>query len=589
VTATTRRDFLRDAAFAGGSAAAFAAGAAPVAAALPGRTRRARREVAVLGGGVGGLTAAHELVERGFRVTVYEKQAWGGKARSIPVPHTAHGERRPLPGENGARFFSGSYENLPETMRRIPFGSDPDGTYGNIVVATQERVSRSGGREDTILPYSPDPSHWTADEVRRNLLSLFAGQAPPQETAYFVDRLMVFLTSCQARRFGEWEHMTWAEFTHADSLSESYRKTWVEGVPHFVLAAKAREACARTVGRVWEIGLYAYSGRARNGGFDQVLNAPTNEVWIDPWVRRLRKLGVRFRRPVTVTGLEMRRGRIASAIAHGPRGREEIDADWYVCALPVERARRLWDRRVLAADPALEMTKHLETRWMNGFQFFLREQVPIVHGHCLYVDSPWALSSVSQAQFWSHRDFHRDYGDGSVRECVSVDIADFGEPGRLYGKTARELPPARMAHEIWTEMKAHLNDSGQQVLRDDMIHSYFFEAARGNRPPRRSDEDPLFISTPGAWAKRPGARTAIPNLFLASDYVRVDVDTASMEGANMAARMATNALLDAAGSSARRAEVQQLYHWPEFDELRRADEVRYRAGQPNAFDAPPIR
>ncbi|TMC26130.1 MAG: FAD-dependent oxidoreductase [Chloroflexi bacterium] len=103
MTATTRRDFLRDAAFAGGSAAAFAAGAAPVAAALPGRTRRARREVAVLGGGVGGLTAAHELVERGFRVTVYEKQAWGGKARSIPVPHTAHGERRPLPGKHRGR------------------------------------------------------------------------------------------------------------------------------------------------------------------------------------------------------------------------------------------------------------------------------------------------------------------------------------------------------------------------------------------------------------------------------------------------------------------------------------------------------
>jgi NADPH-dependent 2,4-dienoyl-CoA reductase/sulfur reductase-like enzyme len=45
-------------------------------------------KVAVLGGGVAGMSAAHELIERGFRVAVFERQAelCGGKARSIPVP-----------------------------------------------------------------------------------------------------------------------------------------------------------------------------------------------------------------------------------------------------------------------------------------------------------------------------------------------------------------------------------------------------------------------------------------------------------------------------------------------------------------------
>jgi phytoene dehydrogenase-like protein len=40
--------------------------------------------VAVFGGGVGGLTAAHELVERGFEVAVFDKHPIpGGKARSF--------------------------------------------------------------------------------------------------------------------------------------------------------------------------------------------------------------------------------------------------------------------------------------------------------------------------------------------------------------------------------------------------------------------------------------------------------------------------------------------------------------------------
>ncbi len=101
---------------AGGALASTAAISAPAYAARPGR------RVAVFGGGMAGLTAAHELAERGFRVTVYEPSAWGGKARSIPVAGTGRGGRRDLPGEHGFRFFPGFYHHVPDTMRRIPFG-----------------------------------------------------------------------------------------------------------------------------------------------------------------------------------------------------------------------------------------------------------------------------------------------------------------------------------------------------------------------------------------------------------------------------------------------------------------------------------
>ena len=65
------------------------------------------------------------------------------------------------------------------------------------------------------------------------------------------------------------------------------------------------------------------------------------------------------------------------------------------------------------------------------------------------------------------------------------------------------------------------------------------------------------------WALRPEATTRIPNLFLASDYVRTYTDLATMEGANEAARRAVNGLLDATGFVGPRCGVWPL-HQPEI-------------------------
>ena len=82
-------------------------------------------KVAILGGGVGGLSAAHELIERGFAVSVFERNGvFGGKAQKRYVPNSGTGGRTDLPGEHGFRFFPAFYKHLPDTLMRIPFPSN---------------------------------------------------------------------------------------------------------------------------------------------------------------------------------------------------------------------------------------------------------------------------------------------------------------------------------------------------------------------------------------------------------------------------------------------------------------------------------
>jgi uncharacterized protein with NAD-binding domain and iron-sulfur cluster len=588
----SRREVLK----AGAAAAAAAATPAWASAATRPRAKIPRpgrgRRVAVLGGGMAGLAAAHELVERGFSVDVYERKALGGKARSIPVAGTAAGGRKPLPGEHGFRFFPGFYHHVPDSMRRIPFPGNENGVWDNLVDANETKSPRTEGRADgTVFGIAPDPNEArTPDGMRRVLLDAFHEDSlPPHELAYFVERVMVFLSSCDERRYGQWEHTSWWDFIKAEGMSDEYKKVLARGLTRAVVAAKERKASTRTIGNMGEAFIYNFQGRGNDGAPDRILNAPTNEAWIDPWVALLRELGVRFHVGQAVEKLTMQGGSVETAVARDRRGRlRTIEADWFVSAMPAERARRLWSPAVLRKDPSLELMNELYVDWMNGIQYYLNKPLDIVRGHMTFIDAPWALTALTQAQFWPDRDFPRDYGDGGQVDCFSIDISDWDTPGIVYGKPAKQCTPKQVAKEVLEQIKLHLNDNGEEILTDDMIDSWHLDPAIkwSPRRQRNSNDEPLLVNTIGTWEKRPTARTEIPNLFLSGDYVQTDVDLATMEGANESGRAAVNALLEAAASKAEPAAMYRLYDPPEFEAAKAVDRELYKQRQPNVLDKP---
>ncbi|MBM7515449.1 hydroxysqualene dehydroxylase [Nocardioides nitrophenolicus] len=575
-----RRTLLTSAGAVGAGAALAGAGLAPAFAATPGR------RVAVLGGGMAGLTAAHELVERGFEVTVFEPSAWGGKARSIPVAGTGAGGRADLPGEHGFRFFPGFYHHVPETMRRIPFGN---GTVGdNLVAASGGKFLRGGDHADAfVFGIGPDPQQLlTVDGLRRFLRDTLGGHAvPPHELTYFVERLLVFLTSCDERRLGQWEKVSWWDFVGAAKRSTPYQRILAAGLTRNLVAAKETIASTRTIGTMGEAFVYNMMGRGNDGALDRVLDLPTNEAWIDPWLTYLRGRGVRFVAGQGLVRYETAGGRVTAAVLADAAGTtSRVEADWFVSAMPVERVLPTLTPDVLALDPALRRLSALKTDWMVGIQFFLRAPVPVTKGHITFIDSPWALTALTQGQFWADRVISRDYGTGEVVDILSVDISNWDAPGIRYGKPAKECTRQQIADEVLAQIRDH--HTVGDLLPDDIIHSWFldpgvqWDAAAG----RNTNETPLLVNTVDSWSSRPTARTRIPNLLLSGDFVRTDIDLATMEGANESARHAVNALLDEAGSSAARAKTFTLYDPPEFKALKATDKLLYKLGLRNALD-----
>ena len=526
--------------------------------------------IAVLGGGVGGLTAAHELAERGLSVTVYEAaDRLGGKAKSHayrPTPDVA------LPAEHGFRYVPGFYRHLRDTLARIP--REDGTTVADHLLGTEETlvasVTDSESLKRTQTPTTVD--EWMA-AIRP---SVGDDQLDLREINYFQRRLLTFLTSGRLRRRDELDQVTLWEFLDADNQSRAYR-TYLAEVTQALVAMDPRRASARSICRI-HVQLVldqVHPERSTEAIFD----GPTSDVWIEPWVEHLRSHGVQFRTGAPVTAIETDGKRVTGAVIDGTS--EPVTADYYVAAVPVEVMAELVSPELVRAAPTLAGIGRLETAWMNGLQFYLTEDVPLSYGHQAYVDAPWGLTSISQSQFWADGPFAlADYSD-DVEGVLSVNVADWETPGVLYGKPAIECTPEEIKTEVWTQMAEHLNRE-EERLTEDLIYDWALDPAitYDSDEDRLTNRAPLLINTVGSFRHRPPADTHAPNLVLAADYVRTETDLATMESANEAGRRAARAILDDVGAH----DLPRVWSLAEprvFEPIKRFDDAAFRMGLPH--------
>jgi uncharacterized protein with NAD-binding domain and iron-sulfur cluster len=157
-----------------------------------------QKDVLVIGGGVAGMTAAHELAERGFVVTVIEaSDDVGGRARSRDVEG--------LPTEHGFHFLPWFYRHLPDTMARIP--------AAGLILA------REGKHE---LPFNLSiRSLKDVVGLAKSFSSL--GLSAP-EMALAAAKLAQLIALVSTGQDEELEKVTWWDFMEADGQSAQYQE-----------------------------------------------------------------------------------------------------------------------------------------------------------------------------------------------------------------------------------------------------------------------------------------------------------------------------------------------------------------------------
>ena len=555
-----------------------------------------------------GLTAAHELVERGFQVTLVERRPrveLGGRSRSYdrdPRARDGNGHLgRLYPAEHGFRFLPGFYRHLDDTMARIsldPESSRAPNVLSNLRHIDEELLAVTGKVHIPIPAAPPSRPDLTRDWQRllRFPKSLLDVGLTREDLGLFAERLWQIATSSAERRNQEYERIGWREFVGSLNRSDEYYWYLASGLTRTLIAAKASKTSTKTMGNIALQLLVCFSERGLTS--DRVFNGPTNKVWIEPWLRQIEALaqerGTQFHllpsrrvRHLELSGARVSRIDIEHLAwsAGGPRviDRESLEGfDHVVCALSPDAVAGLTTHQMLEAEPRFtNLTKLVDPKknrleWMNGLQIYLKNDEVISPGHQIFLDSPWGLTSISQRQFWQDAQGHSDHlppGQGAL----SIDISSWDLPGVRTNRCAKEIPPLEIFQEVLVQIR---NALGNDVLKDENILGFYLDEAVGTSGSSVNLE-PVLVNHVNTFALRPTATTSIKNLFLAGDYVQTKTDLACMESANEAARAAVNGILEATGHPGRCRMFDPIEHEPGWlKPFQDMDAIRYRRGLP---------
>ena len=454
--------------------------------------------VAVLGGGVAGLSAAHELAERGFAVTVYEQRdASRRQGAQHPVPARAPAGARPARPSTASASSRASTATCPTRWRRIPAGdrhrARPPGRRERILLA------QAGGGNELVAPAHAAGVARRLRGARRASCSRprRSSASRPPTYAFLVERLLTLLTSCDERRFEQWELQSWWEFVGAEHRCAAFQQL-PRRRAHAHARRRARRARSARAPAALILSSCCWTSRAPAA-------APTACSTRRP----ARPGSTRGSRTCAARGVDCgwaRRSRGSTLATGGSPARRSRGRDG---------DRRLLRRRAAgrghahaaspalrAAEPRLNGLDRLVTRWMNGVLFYLDRDVPLVHGHAIYIDSEWALTSISQRQFWPGVDLARR-GDGRVGGILSVDVSEWQRAGQAHRQGRAALHAARRsARRCGASSRTTSTAALDGVRGASPGSSTRRSCSRTRRAP--TNLEPLLVNTAGSWADRPG-------------------------------------------------------------------------------------
>lgn len=494
--------------------------------------------VIILGGGIAGLTAAHILIHKGFDVTIFERNdIVGGLARSSAG--------NDCPSEYSWRVFSGSqktgggyYNNLINLLQQIPDGDKS--VFNNLVPIL--RGKSTGCDKDMPLGLDFSTISW---KDRLTLINI----------------LLQGFTSCNERNVEELSCINWSEYLATHNIDEQTYKMVVRCLGPF-LGFDNDKASIYDVNNAAEILFNTNYNPFYPHGDAYVTNAPTNIAWFDPWVKYLRKMGVRIHTLATVTDINMIDNEIESVNVIINRERKTYYADYFISALPVEsilhlakKNAELWnsDQMIRNLEPLHKLSRQIQCSiqfYFDKRSFFQRQYSLAYLPNCV-----WGIIIEPEGTVWQDTFDLEKYCGSDIRDVWSLGICVSDLNGILFNKPFTECNATEIALEVWYQVQQEPNFGVNVCVEDgsdfkDLFPVYYklwdsFQFKDG----KMDTWEPKFANNTCTKKLRPKTKTNIPNFYFSGAFCDTSVSIYCMEGATESGISAANEILKSEGIS----------------------------------------
>jgi uncharacterized protein with NAD-binding domain and iron-sulfur cluster len=531
------------------------------------------KSVVIFGAGIAGLSAAHELIEQGYLVSVYEiAKEPGGFFRSSRLG------RDNMPSEYSWHGMGPWYHNVFDLMKKIPFNEEgsvydlalsrpidfgifPDAGKAQFYDEGFKSIKKMFGMrkwEFARASYLMLKTWTSNNRSRVEYAKLNAAQAwKPllREQAYQAWR------SC----FGPWIGSDWSNVS-LHTAGDFFRKQLTTKPSHQHRSDQEGPAWKHGAGDGWLL-----------------LKGPSSEYWFNPWVKYLAEKGVKFFWEKPLTKLEFDGIKIVSAFS----GNEKIQGDIYILAI---NPYLMVD--ILSKTPALEMQEELKLfkplvqgspHTQVSFRLAFSEEIKLPRKRTAAVisDSEFNLTVFAEEQVW---DKDVDLGQ-NIKSLWTGTSCIGGFPGRIYHKPVSHCTK----EEFIEEVKAQILSCGalNQLIKEanhgkelkdftiakiEVWHEWNF-SGDGIKPLQ-----PKWVNTTKTQAYMPAQKTPVFNLFLAGAHTKTQAQVWSIEGAVESGRRAAKAIDD-------RVKVldQCRPGWIKF--LSKIDDILYLIKAPQLLDS----
>jgi uncharacterized protein with NAD-binding domain and iron-sulfur cluster len=532
--------------------------------------------VCVLGAGIGGLSAAHELNKLGHEVTVYERNPEvGGLARSRFEPDGSL-------GEYCWHAFGAGYGNLLSLLGEIPSGQG--GTVADRLRPVGQWVYGCEGERAVFENASCFLTKASPTAFARFLGKL--GTRLTWRDVYRLGLLFLFLQTTDPRRLEPYDDVLWSDFVAP--LSPGVRR-WVTDPASIILGMDIERLSAHTMLEILSpAALDDFQREWHEGELVRFscLDGPMHQMWLEPWRAHLESRGVCFHLETPVQRVRCEGGRVVGVEVEGPAGVETVAADHYVNALSVEAIARVLDgapERRRQLQELSELSRQTQVQVLYRLHDKLEHETPTI---LYFVDSPWQISTRFE------RSFARDHdgAPGADEELLAAGIGIWHRPGVVYGKPARACTREELVEEVWQQMRRAPGLLRSFRTRDGrglealgyasagIWHSYGYDPAHG----AFCSWEPKFSNNVGTLALRPQVTDGrLENLVHAVAYARTRANIYNMESAAEAGVRAARAIHE--GRPGARFERRRGGGWIR-QLLRRLDGALCRSGRRNPFE-----